>query len=105
MPALPPRGAGIFLCARSTITTIILLFPSDPFSPRRIDPDFVTEYEAARSVGFTCVTYSHEDLEAGDIGACLKRLPDPGEDRQILVRGWMVPGDTYRQLHHGLVSR
>jgi len=84
---------------------MILLFPCEPFSPRRIDPDFVTEHEAARSVGFTCATYSHEDLEAGDIRTCLKMLPEPGEDRLVLVRGWMVPGETYRKLHDGLVDR
>ncbi|MEK7954046.1 ATP-grasp domain-containing protein [Luteolibacter soli] len=84
---------------------MILLFPCEPFSPRRIDPDFVTEYEAARSVGFACFAYSHEDLEVGDIATCLKILPDPGEDRQVLVRGWMVPGETYRKLHDGLSDR
>src|SRR5687767_2388057 len=84
---------------------MILLFPCEPFSPRRIDPDFVTEYEAAHSVGFPCVTYSHEDLEAGDIDACLKMLPKPGEAPQVLLRGWMVSGEAYGKLYDGLVSR
>ncbi|HEY1123845.1 MAG TPA: ATP-grasp domain-containing protein [Haloferula sp.] len=84
---------------------MILLFPCEPFSPRRVDPDFVTEYEAARSVSFSCFTYSHEDLEASDIHACLKMLPASDDDRQILIRGWMVPGETYRKLHDGLVAR
>lgn len=84
---------------------MILLFPCEPFSPRRIDPDFVTEFEAARLVGFPCVEYSHEDLEAGDIEACLRMLPEPGEERRVLLRGWMVPGERYQELHHGLVGK
>ena len=84
---------------------MILLFPCEPFSPRRVEPDFVAEYEAARSVGFTCFAYSHEDLEAGDIHSSLKALPDPSKDRMVLVRGWMVPGESYRLFHDGLVSR
>jgi hypothetical protein len=84
---------------------MILLFPCEPFSPNRVDPSFVTEYEAARFIGFTCVLYSHEDLEAGEIGSCLRALPPTGDHRNILMRGWMVPGETYRRLHEGLIAR
>ncbi|QJE95306.1 ATP-grasp domain-containing protein [Luteolibacter luteus] len=82
-----------------------LLFPCEPFSPRRVEPDFVSEYEAARLAGFPCTLYSHEDLEAGDIVKALKMLPEPGEDRRILMRGWMAPGERYRLLHAGLSDR
>jgi hypothetical protein len=84
---------------------VILLFPCEPFSPGRIDPDFVAEYEAAKLVGFQCFSYSHEDLEAGDIDSCLAALPPRSADPLILVRGWMVPGEAYRQLHAGLVAK
>ena len=84
---------------------MILLFPCEPFSPLRIDPSFVTEYEAARRVGFTCAAYSHEDLEAGRLEACLDMLPAPGEEPRILLRGWMVPGEKYRLLHEALTAK
>lgn len=82
-----------------------LLFPCEPFSPRRVEPDFASEYEAAGSAGFPCFLNSHEDLERGEIAIALKALPDPGEERRVLIRGWMVPGERYRSLHDGLLAR
>lgn len=84
---------------------MILLFPCEPFSPRRIDPDFIAEYETAKLVGFTCFTYSHEEVESGDIEQALCALPAAGEDPLILIRGWMIPGESYRELHAGLVGK
>jgi hypothetical protein len=83
---------------------MILLFPCEPLSPRRIDPSFATEYEAACLAGFRCIAYSHEDLEAGNMEECLRMLPEPGDEKRVLVRGWMVPGETYRLLHEGLTT-
>jgi hypothetical protein len=84
---------------------MILLFPCEPFSPRRVDPSFTSEYEAARLAGFPCMLYSHEDVEAGEIGKALRMLPEPGEERRVLLRGWMLPGERYRLLHDGLLER
>jgi hypothetical protein len=84
---------------------MILLFPCEPFARQRVDPSFLTEYEAARLVGFRCVLYSHEDLEAGEMRTCLRTLREPEEDRRILVRGWMVPGEVYAMLHAALLER
>lgn len=84
---------------------MILLFPCEPFSPGRVDPSFVSEYEAARLAGFPCVLYSHEDVETGEIGKALRSLPEPDKERRTLLRGWMVPGESYRSLHDGLLER
>lgn len=84
---------------------MILLFPSEPFAPRRVDPSFESEYEAAKLVGFTCALYSHEDLEAGDLKNCLRMLSPAAEERSILLRGWMVPGETYALLHAALLDK
>ena len=84
---------------------MILLFPSEPFAPRRVDPSFVAEYEAAKLVGFTCQLYSHDDLESGDLKSSLRMLPPADGDGSILLRGWMVPGETYELLHGALLDR
>ncbi|WP_035612442.1 ATP-grasp domain-containing protein [Haloferula sp. BvORR071] len=84
---------------------MILLFPCEPFAPQRVDPDFVTEYEAARFVGFQCVLYSHEDLEEGNMQSCLRGMPADSTDRSLLIRGWMVNGETYRLFHDAAVER
>jgi hypothetical protein len=85
--------------------SMILLFPCEPFSPLRIDPGFVTEYEAARRVGFACAAYSHGALKEDKLETCLEMLPTPGEERRILLRGWMVPGEKYRLLHDALTAK
>ena len=84
---------------------MILLFPCEPFAPQRVDPSFITEYEAARLVGFRCVLYSHEDMEEGEMKSCLRGLPAESEDRSLLIRGWMVTGEVYRLFHDAAVER
>jgi hypothetical protein len=51
------------------------------------------------------VLYSHEDLEAGDMKSCLRGLTAESEDRSLLIRGWMVPGEVYGKMHAALLER
>ena len=84
--------------------TPLILFPHQPFSPREIDSEFAAEFEAARTVGFETGFYSHEDVEAGDLELALRELRK-GEEQQLILRGWMLPGESYREFYQALRSK
>ncbi len=80
-----------------------IFFPSEPFKPRRPDPDFHSEAEAASAAGFDVCLYDHEALMAG--AGPLATGVEPGGDTRSLLRGWMMPGETYGLLHAAISGR
>ena len=55
-----------------------LLFPQNPMMRKLPEPIFEPEFDAAKSLGFTCVLFDEEALSAGEIDLAFKRLP-PGD--------------------------
>ena len=81
----------------------LILFPRNEFSPAKVDPEFETEYEAAKLVGFPLGLYSHEAAEAGTIcdSIPLIRKSEAGPHSAIL-RGWMLNASRYAALYSQL---
>jgi hypothetical protein len=83
----------------------LILFPNEPFSPGRIDPDFAAELEAARTIGFPTGFYDHEAVVGRRMGEALRRLPETQEGQRLILRGWMLPEEHYASLHDAVLSR
>jgi hypothetical protein len=83
----------------------LILFPHEPFSPRKVDSEFAGEFEAARAIGFSTGFYDHEAIALGHAEAALKVLDDAGDSRRLILRGWMMPGERYAALHRALVAK
>lgn len=75
----------------------MVLFPSRPFSPREIDPDFDVELRAARAAGFATALVDHTRVVEGDAAAAVARVPE-GVGAAI-YRGWMLKPAQYEALH------
>ena len=86
-------------------TSVLILFPYDPSSPRAIDSEFAAEYEAARTIGFGTAFYCHEELEAGNVKDALKRVPEVSQHQELILRGWMVSGGVYARFYRMLLAR
>lgn len=84
-----------------------LLFPCDPLRRSRVEDDFALELGFASGVGLACGLYSHEALTAGgDAADAVRTVATPAsEGEPVLLRGWMVGGETYASLHEALVAR
>lgn len=83
-----------------------ILFPSQPFSPSKVEPDFAEEFDAARTVGFQTAFYDHDLIEAGEITAATKSIPlSGGEKSDTLLRGWMLTGENYGRLHEAICQK
>jgi hypothetical protein len=81
----------------------LVLFPSQPFSPREIDPDFEPERVAAREAGFETALVDHTRILHGDAMAAVSRVPS--SDQPALYRGWMLRPGQYASMHSELGAR
>ncbi len=83
----------------------LILFPHEPFSPRKVDSEFAAEFEAARMIGFPTGFYDHEATEQGNAEAAVRLLGGAGRGQRLILRGWMIPGDRYAELFAALKSK
>lgn len=81
----------------------LVLFPSQPFSPRDIDLDFEYERSAARRVGLTTALVDHTRVCDGDASGAVARVPE-GENTAI-YRGWMLKPAQYESMYRALAAR
>ncbi len=81
-----------------------ILFPCDIENVKLVEPDFETEFEAARSVGFDTLLYNHDELIQGNDRGALRGMPK-GNGESVLLRGWMVNGETHSILVKCLLGR
>ena len=83
---------------------VLLLMPGDPMRPRKVDPHFEPEAEAARQAGHRVAVVDHHALTSpgGTVAAVSgvplipkmrsgEGLPSDGEEvRDAVYRGWML---------------
>jgi hypothetical protein len=82
---------------------VLLLVPSDPLAPRRPDPHFAPEAEAARDLGLTVAVVDHDAAVRGDAAGAVGRVPR--EAGVAAYRGWMLRSSAYAALAGALAAR
>lgn len=82
---------------------MLLLVPSDPIHPRRVDQHFAPEAEAARALSVEVRTIDHDAVTAGDLRAAIRFVDEPSDD--AVYRGWMVRSEHYGLLATALAVR
>ena len=81
----------------------LILFPSQPFNTREIDPDFELEERAARNTGLATALVDHTRVVEGAVSAALARVPKG--HAKALYRGWMLKPDQYECMYEELSRR
>ncbi len=83
----------------------LILFPNSPLNPREVEPDFVSQYDAAKSAGcFTGVIDFR--ISNGQFVGSVRLLG--GEDQSngtAIYRGWMLRPNEYEVLFAYLKER
>lgn len=80
-----------------------ILFPSDFFSIREVDPCYQKEYEAAVNNGdFQIFFYDYEEF-IRDGSLKLNRVPE--ERTLTILRGWMLKDNVYEDFYNRLLKR
>jgi hypothetical protein len=82
-----------------------LLCCADPLSPRKIDPAFELDAEAARDAGLTCITLDHDHLDKRVNPAAAMRSMRAKEAGVAVYRGWMMRAEAYEALYQALIER
>jgi len=106
-----------------------IVFPSDPFSPNKVDEEFASEAELVQSLGGRIILVDHTELEQGNFSG--KRLMTAakaseylglmGDDEEqsfadslpvnvvyeaeAFYRGWMMSSETYQFMRWQLGTR
>lgn len=81
---------------------VLLLVPSDPLNPRRVDEHFAAEASAAVALGAAVSVVNLEALSAGDAAAAVRTV---SAAQDAVYRGWMVTAHEYEQLAAALLRR
>lgn len=80
-----------------------IIFPAEPFQPKRIDPDYAREGEAAHSAGLRSHLIDFEALLEGEARRAVSRIP-AGDGGLCVYRGWMMTPDRYEDLASALAA-
>jgi hypothetical protein len=83
----------------------LIVFCNNFISPLQPDADFTAEYEAARRAGFATALISLENLQAGEVGEAIRRVPVSDEQRMAVYRGWMLRPAEYETLYRALLVK
>ena len=80
----------------------LILYPSEYFDTKKIDPDFAAEREAAQSIGcYQTAVMNYDDWLQGE-PLCI--TPMPQRCARAIYRGWMLKPEQYRNLYQDLLS-
>ena len=84
---------------------MIILFPSEPFSPKEVDSSFKSEYEAAKLVGFEVHLFDHDEfVKNGEFkSSLLKKDILPKERERLILRSWMLKDEQYKAMFSKLI--
>ncbi len=76
------------------LQSILFLFPSDYFHPRRVDESYLAESIALQQAGFQTAVISLESLSS-DLARIYPMLTP---DKNVVYRGWMLSATDYQKL-------
>ena len=85
----------------------MLIVPSDPLNPRRVDAHFAPEAVAARDLGVPFALVDHDALAvSGDPVQAVARVPAAEAGTvEAVYRGWMLRTEQYAALDVALRAR
>jgi len=85
----------------------MLIVPSDPLNPRRVDAHFAPEAVVARELGIPVALVDHDALAAsGDPAPAVARVPAAETGIvEAVYRGWMLRSEQYAALDQALRAR
>lgn len=72
---------------------ISFLYPTDPFSPKKIDEAFAQEASLVKERGFEIYLINTDEIESSKV------IPVLNSDDNLIYRGWMLNESSYRTLY------
>jgi ATP-grasp domain, R2K clade family 2 len=83
-----------------------ILFCENPLMVNEVDPDYATEYNAAKENGLPILLYNYETLTDADNATRATKAIQPAATMQpVIYRGWMLTPKQYANLYAVLLSK
>lgn len=79
-----------------------VIFPSMPFEPKVVDPDFSEESSAVIALGGEIALFDFDQLKRGKLNAAFSRLSSLDNPTTWIYRGWMMRPGEYKLFHKEL---
>lgn len=82
-----------------------IIYCDSVFDPKQIEPDYVSEKDAAIQSGCSFSLISFEALVRNDVSSALKYVKEVPALETGIYRGWMLTPTQYEQLYSGLLDK
>ncbi|QXP59002.1 ATP-grasp domain-containing protein [Olleya sp. HaHaR_3_96] len=82
-----------------------IIFCDSVMDNKIVEPDYQTEFDAAKENGFETEIFSFEELIDGNINSALKFIKNAEKKELGIYRGWMMTPNIYEQFYNGLLKK
>lgn len=82
-----------------------IIFCSDPLTPKTVDSEYKSEFDAAVHTGFETDLVNFEELSAGNLERATRRIPMHDHPQLAVYRGWMMRPQIYSNLYETLLAK
>lgn len=82
-----------------------IIFCDSVIDTKRVEPDYQTEFDAAKANGFETYIFSFEELADGNMNSALKLIKSCEKTELGIYRGWMMTPHIYEQFYNGLLNK
>ena len=82
-----------------------ILFCCHPIFQRQVDPDFESEFVAARQAGFEVLLFNFKDVEDEKYDKALRDIPVQVEKTEVILRSWMLKPASYHEFYQVLQEK
>ncbi|WP_422104304.1 ATP-grasp domain-containing protein [Winogradskyella sp.] len=82
-----------------------IIFCDSVMDNKLVEPDYQSEFDAAKENGFETEIFSYEALEEGSLSNALKYIKSSEDKAMAIYRGWMMPPNMYKQFYDGLLRK
>lgn len=82
-----------------------IIFCDSVINHKIVEPDYQTEFDAAKENGFETEIFSFEELNDGNTNNALKLIKNCEKKEVGIYRGWMMKTNIYKQLYNGLLKK
>ena len=89
---------------KKEIVKVNILFCSDPLNSKKVDLDWLEEYQFAKQLNMNIVLFDYDTFKNNPARELINISSKPEKLELIVYRGWMMPVEMYRKLYESLAK-
>lgn len=81
-----------------------IIFCSNPLEPKRVDDDWLFEFNACARHGIQTHLLNYDELAQSNLPKAFKGIKNPGVTQRCIYRGWMMPVKMYELFYESMLA-